>query len=291
MKQLVKALFGAALLLAFASCSNSSDNSAMLALLAQGGGSGSSPTEITWSAKAEANGIRFSIGALPSRYWSHTVFIEDQNKTRCWPNWGNKAAAWSGLYPLVTAGNSYTFILHVANGNDTYNSNNLQVTATGGLGELSYSADSWSVTLSTKTYGEAKTNGYTVVLDQADIVETNPITVNVQDSDTVLCIDTVGFSISNPNVANSKLKLAWYNGNGWDGTTWDGVWIGETEVFEAGKHGRTKNAFNGETYSKMTIASNKKTFAEVKLYFDVSGYTDFQYSLKNIVSAAITYPW
>ena len=54
MKQLVKALFGAALLLAFASCSNSSDNSAMPALLAQGGGSGSSPTEITWSAKAEA---------------------------------------------------------------------------------------------------------------------------------------------------------------------------------------------------------------------------------------------
>lgn len=290
MKQLVKALFGAALLLAFASCSNSSDNSAMPALLAQGGGSGSSPTEITWSAKAEANGIRFSIGALPSRYWSHTVFIEDKNGTRCWPNWGNKAAAWSGLYPLVTAGNSYTFILHVANGNDTYNSNNLQVTATGGLGELSYSTDSWSVTLSTKTYGETKTT-YSFGYDQADIVSTNPFTVNIQDSDTVLCIDSAGFSISNPNIANPKLKLTWYNGNGWDGTTWDGVWIGETEFSGTGKHGKTKNAFNGETYSKMTIASNKKTFAEGMLYFDVSGYTDFQYSLKNIVSAAITYPW
>ena len=290
MKQLVKALFGAALLLAFASCSNSSDNSAMPALLAQGGGSGSSPTEITWSAKAEANGIRFSIGALPSRYWSHTVFIEDKNGTRCWPNWGNKAAAWSGLYPLVTAGNSYTFILHVANGNDTYNSNNLQVTATGGSGELSYSSAGWSVTLSTKTYGEAKTAGYAVVLDEADIVTTNPLTVNVQDSDTVLCIDTVGFSISNPNVANPKLKLVWYNGNGWDGTVWDGTWIGD-EWADLGKRAKTKRAFDGLTGSKMTIASNKKTFAEGMLYFDVSGYTDFQYSLKNIVSAAITYPW
>lgn len=289
MKQLVKALFGAALLLAFASCSNSSDNSAMLALLAQGGGSGSSPTEITWSAKAEANGIRFSIDALPSRYWSHTVYIEDQNGTRCWPNWPNKAAAWSGLYPLVTNGSAYTFTLVVVKGLDSYK-NNLQVTAAGGLGELSYSTDSWSVTLSTKTYGETKTT-YSFGYDQADIVSTNPFTVNIQDSDTVLCIDSAGFSISNPNIANPKLKLTWYNGNGWDGTTWDGVWIGETEFSGTGKHGKTKNAFNGETYSKMTIASNKKFFAQVMLYFDVSGYADFQYSSKHVVSDAITYSW
>ena len=200
-----------AALLCFSSCSNSSDSSGVAA---------ATLSDDIWALTPVANGIQVSVSPLPVQYYGHSVFIKDaKTETRGTLSWDNKAAAWTGVYPLVTAGNSYTFILFINKDNDTH-SFSKTVTATGGLGELSYSTDSWSVTLSKKTKSDADGDGIQVF--DYDLEDHNSLT----DSSVLLCIDRSGFSLTDSNITPVGIITYIFNGNGYDGTTWDGEWIG-----------------------------------------------------------------
>lgn len=292
MKKLNVIIAGALAVLLLAACSNSSGGGVPVVVPSGGGssggsgGGGSGSDEISWTATPVSNGIQFSVNALPSKYWSHSVFIKDQYGTRGDFNWSNKATAWTGVYPLVTAGNEYTFTLQICKDNDTH-SFSKKVTATGGLGELSYSTAGWSVTLSKKTKAQVIS-----AVDYSFGTGSGEDFYAIADDAVMLCAETTGFSLTNSNIANALVKKGFYNGNGFDGVTWDGVWIGQVvDDNQYPKSAWTKNFFDQVTDSKMLTASNKKFFIEAMVIFDVPGYTDFSYGSASICSVAIEYPW
>ncbi len=243
--------------------------------------SSGSSSKLSWTAIPVANGVQFTINPLPAKYRKdYTVWVQDQHGTRCIPNWGNMAAAWTGLYPLVEPGETYNFTLFVAQGNDTVCAN-LEVKAEGGIGEVQYSTESWSAEISIKTKTQADADGY----------ETNCLAgETVGANDNMICVKTNGFSISDSKVENRRVNLSWFNGNGFVDDVWDGEFIGEF-ARNTEKDACTKSLFDAFTNSQMTRASNKKFFVEVQFKFTLSGSSDFDCMAKAIQSTAIEYPW
>ncbi|MBQ3835883.1 MAG: hypothetical protein IJS51_06080 [Treponema sp.] len=243
--------------------------------------SSGSSSKLSWTAIPVANGVQFTINALPEKYRKgYSVWVQDQHGTRCIPNWNNMAAAWTGLYPLVEPGKTYNFTLFVSKGNDSA-SENVEIKAAGGIGEVQYSTESWSAVLSIKTKTQADADGYMTNCLEGE---------TVGGDDKMICVKTNGFSISDSKVENRRVNLCWFNGNGFVDDVWDGEFIGEI-ARNTEKDAYTKSLFDAFTNSQMTRASNKKFFVEVQFKFTLSGSSDFDCMAKAIQSTAIEYPW
>lgn len=239
--------------------------------------SSGSSSKLSWTAIPVANGVQFTINALPEKYRKgYSVWVQDQHGTRCIPNWNNMAAAWTGLYPLVEPGKTYTFSLRVSKGNDnvfTY----LEIKAAGGIGEVNYSTENWSAVLSIKTKSDAV--GYEIKANPGE---------TVGDNDKVICVQTKGFSISDSKVLNPRVNLCWFNGNGFVNNVWDGEFIGEFDR-SSEKDACTKRLFDAFTSSRMQTARNKKFFVQGQYKFNISGTSDFECMANAITSDAIEY--
>lgn len=120
--------------LTFASCSNSSDDSAALLALASSSGSSVPTTASSAHMKAEAvaGGIKFTLkgGFVASDGYVFVQQVGDVN--RFIPDWGTKSEDWTGVYPFVTAGKVYKFMIW-GTGNKT---EELTVKAIGGSGDI-----------------------------------------------------------------------------------------------------------------------------------------------------------
>ena len=120
--------------LTFASCSNSSDDSAALLALASSSGSSVPTTASSAHMKAEAvaEGIKFTLkgGFVASDGYVFVQQVGDVN--RFIPDWGTKSEDWTGVYPFVTAGKVYKFMIW-GTGNKT---EELTVKAIGGSGDI-----------------------------------------------------------------------------------------------------------------------------------------------------------
>ena len=139
----------AAIALTFAGCANSSDSGA--AIFAGGTGTGNGggsavPKGPLLSAEAIEGGIKFTIKALGAKYNNENdCFVYSKETEPCdigrfYPEWSDKTKEWTGVYPYVSAGQKYKFALHV-NG---LQEETVEVTATGGLGQIPYDENTGS---------------------------------------------------------------------------------------------------------------------------------------------------
>lgn len=138
-KNLAAAVAALVLALAVASCSNSSDDSAALLALASSSGS-SVPTTASsahMTAEAVAGGIKFTLkgGFVASDGYVFVQQVGDVN--RFIPEWGTKSEDWTGVYPFVTAGKVYKFMIW-GTGNKT---EELTVKAIGGSGDIKHDSN------------------------------------------------------------------------------------------------------------------------------------------------------
>ena len=217
MKKIGLALaFVAAIALTFAGCSNSSDNSAALALLAGGAGNNGNsqiPAESAGDAnaaiaetsviKAEAvdGGIKFTIKpfsrAVSNPYIRVCGTGADKSENRLFPVWPDGSVAWTCLYPYVTAGNSYWIALMADSG---LAQQTLQLKASSGSGVI-------------------PKDGSVSLAVAADKVTT---TINGYDIGEKIPGGTSGLT-------NKKTKVIFYAGDGWveETSTWDAVNIAD----------------------------------------------------------------
>ncbi len=124
--------------LTFASCSNSSDDSAAAAAAAAQQAAQqlaivpTTASSAHMKAEAVAGGIKFTLkgGFVASDGYVFVQQVGDVN--RFIPDWGTKSEDWTGVYPFVTAGKVYKFMIW-GTGNKT---EELTVKAIGGSGDI-----------------------------------------------------------------------------------------------------------------------------------------------------------
>ena len=114
-----------------------------------GNSSGSVSVE-TAHLKAEAvdGGIKFTVKVLGEAYKDDFWLIVNRDgygevgRVRC--EWNDKSANWTGVYPFVNAGSSYTAELVLHDAQDVESKEQVTIKATGGSGEINYAGESSS---------------------------------------------------------------------------------------------------------------------------------------------------
>lgn len=156
--------------------------------------------------KAEAvdGGIKYTVKDLGETYkdnfWLEVSRDGYGTVGRIICEWNDKSANWTGVYPFVNAGSSYTAQFHLYDAQDVESQEQVKIKATSGSGEMNYAGDiSASLEVSNEKISCA-------------VVNYPPYSMPV-------------------GAVDKKFYVQFFAGEGWVVATlsWDGSWVGELE--------------------------------------------------------------
>lgn len=271
MKKIGLALaFAAVIALSFAACSNSSDSGAGTG---NGGGNTSGESalpEKPWlKAEAVDGGIKFTIKALGAKYNENDCFVYSQSPSdigRFYPEWNDKTKEWTGVYPYVSAGQKYKFALYVKD----LQEETVEVTATGGSGQISYDENTRSC-------------------------------ISVDNTGIDVFVDKCPPAVIPTGVTNKKANASFFAGE-WTPSSWNGEWVDCLEKAEAdfAQPDASGNcvyhiASTDALYTKLKEAftgkySGKKMFIEFTYRYKLAGFAA-ECQSRQLRSAPMSVDW
>ena len=152
--------------------------------------------------KAEAvdGGIKFTVKVLGEAYkddfWLmvHRDGYGEVGRVRC--EWNDKSANWTGVYPFVNAGSSYTAELVLHDAQDVESKEQVTIKATGGSGEMNYAGESSSL-------------------------------LEVSNEKIISGVVNYPPYVMPAGATDKRIYVNFFAGIGWDDatSTWDGVWL------------------------------------------------------------------